>query len=195
MREPKEPFLSLSEAYEKRSMDLGTESIWPPKRLRINEGYNVVLMLSKQPSSWQHAGRLCIYIIDGSIDPRLSPLDQIREEMPYMTRRQDARRGCGSDWNGEFTRARRSNFSTENALLFRRKAPKHFASLIEYNTTTRGTGSGYHTSNGLPLHFQKRPVEHFILSVVSTTPCLDMQTIAYLVARKQNVKLVTGPYA
>ena len=201
MREPKESFLRLSEAYENRSVDsLGTESIWPQKGLQINEGDKAVLVLSKQPSSWQQTGRLCLYVIDGLVDPHLSALDQTLGEMPYLARRQDTKPGWGSDWNDELTRAQKPDFSTEM-----HKFEEHCSSVAklrisaspaECNTTARGIDSGYHKSNELPLHFRKKPVGHFVTSVVSPTPYLDMRTMVdLLVARKQNVKLVTCLYA
>jgi hypothetical protein len=70
------------------------------------------------------------------------------------------------------------------------------ASPVEDNTTARGTGSGYHKSNELPPYFRKKPIGHFVTGVVSPTPYLDMRTMVdLLVARKQNVKLVTCLYA
>jgi hypothetical protein len=164
MREPKESFLRLSETYENRSVDfLGTESIWPQKGLQINEGDKAILVLSKQSSSWQQTGRLCLCVIADLVDPHLSLLDQTPGDMPYLARRQDTKPGWGSNWNDEFTRAQKSDFSIEM-----HKFEEHCSSVaklrtsaspVEDNTTTRGTGSGYYKSNELPLHFRKSQLD------------------------------------
>ena len=50
---------------------LGTESIWPQKGLRVNEGDIAVLVLSKQPPSWQQTDRLYLYVIGSLTNPHL----------------------------------------------------------------------------------------------------------------------------